>query len=340
MRNKRKTIIGLVVSALFLVLIFYNVDFKELVATFKQFEFKNLAVIAGMYAFSLLVRSVRWQFLLQCDKKYSLYRLSSAWVIGNLMNAILPARAGDIWRAYEVGNSVKESKMKLFGSVMLERIFDGVSICVILYFCIMTYANLSWIRQFADLSLVLFGGSLIVFYLVVRFDKTDMICGFFIDLAKKTPEKFADKLTKFVERICCQVKNFVGGFAALKSTYYTFQAVLMSFGAWILEILVTYLVINSFGINCKFSASMFVICFIALGSMIPSSSVFVGPYQYAYILALGIYFIPKSEALAIAFVHQSILMGVLLLLSAVFVLINFLLRIKKPAADAYFKHSQ
>ena len=328
MQSKRKTILGLVISALFLVLIFYNIDFKELVATFKQFEMKNLTAIIAMYAFSLLVRAFRWMFLLESDKKYSLYRLGSTWVIGNLMNAFLPARAGDIWRSYELGSVTQESKMKLFGSVMLERIFDGLSVCVILYFCVMTFANLSWIRRMADLSMILFGGSFVGFYLIVKFDKIAEICRLLVNLAQKMPVFVREKAVGFVENLCSYIQRFVSGFGALKSTYYTAQAVLMSFAIWILECLITYWVITSFGMNCKFSAAMFVICFVALGAMIPSSSIFVGPYQYAYILALGIYFVPKSEALAVAFVHQSILMGALLVFSGVFWLINFVLSLK------------
>jgi len=331
MRNKRKTIVGLIVSALFLAVIFYNVDIKELFAAFRQFETGNLIAIIAMFAFSLIIRACRWMFLLQSDKRFSLYQLTSAWVIGNLMNAFLPARAGDIWRSYEIGSNTRESKMKLFGSVMLERIFDGVSVCAILYFCIIMYANLVWIRRMADISVLLFGGSLISVYLIVRFNKMAQICDFLINLAEKLPLKIRRGTVNFVTRVCRQMMLFVSGFEVLKSTYYTLQGVIMSLAVWFLECVMTFWVINSFGLQCPISAAMFVICFVALGSMIPSSSIFIGPYQYAYILALGIYFVPKTDALAVAFVHQSILMGALLVFSGIFVAINFLIKLKNAA---------
>lgn len=328
MYNKRKTILGLIVSALFLVLIFYNVNFKELVSTFKQFELQNLSLIVAMFAFSLLIRACRWMYLLMSDSRFSLYQLTSTWVIGNLMNAFLPARAGDIWRAYEVGSNTKESKMKIFGSVMLERILDGVSVCAILYFCILMYANLSWIRHTANIAVLLFGGSLISVYLIVRFNKMVQICDTLVDLAEKLPLKVRNVSVNFIKKICHQMILFVSGFEVLKSNYYTVQGILMSLAVWVLECIMTYWVIKSFGLYCPISAAMFVICFVALGSMVPSSSIFIGPYQYAYILALGIYFVPKSEALAIAVVHQSILMGSLIVFAGVFAVINFFLGLK------------
>lgn len=331
MQDKRKTLLGLIVSALFLVLIFYNVDFKELVSTFKQFELRYLSAIIAMFAFSLLIRACRWMYLLQSDKRFSLYQLTSTWVIGNLMNAFLPARAGDIWRAYEVGSNTKESKMKIFGSVMLERILDGVSVCAILYFCILMYANLSWLRRTADIAALLFGGSLVSVYLIVRFNKMSQICDVLVELTEKFPLKIRNASVNFVKKICHQMMLFVSGFEVLKSNYYTLQGVLTSLAVWFLECVMTFWVIKSFGVNCPISAAMFVICFVALGSMVPSSSIFIGPYQYAYILALGIYFVPKSEALAIAVVHQSILMGSLIVFSGFFALINFFINLKSTS---------
>ena len=41
--------------------------------------------------------------------------------------------------------------------------------------------------------------------------------------------------------------------------------------------------------------------------MLPSTSIFFGPYQAAYLIALGIYGVKKSEILAISLVHPVIL---------------------------------
>ena len=54
--------------------------------------------------------------------------------------------------------------------------------------------------------------------------------------------------------------------------------------------------------------------------MIPSTSVFLGPYQYAYILALGIYNIPKSTALAVSTVHQAVLMVILTIIGGFYLM--------------------
>lgn len=62
-----------------------------------------------------------------------------------------------------------------------------------------------------------------------------------------------------------------------------------------------------FGLGLGFAAGLFVISFNTFSTMLPSTSVFLGPYQVAYIMALGIFGIEKSTALAISTVHQMIL---------------------------------
>lgn len=45
--------------------------------------------------------------------------------------------------------------------------------------------------------------------------------------------------------------------------------------------------------------------------MLPSTSIFFGPYQAAYLIALGIYGVNKSTILAISLVHPVLLVTLL-----------------------------
>ena len=77
---------------------------------------------------------MRWKLFLGNDPKYSWFQLSEIFTIGTLFNIFLPARAGDVYRAYYLGNVKSEKKLKIFGSVILERLFDGTALFVILIF--------------------------------------------------------------------------------------------------------------------------------------------------------------------------------------------------------------
>lgn len=191
-------------------------------------------------------------------------------------------RAGDAYRAYYLGNIKKESKLKVFGSIILERILDGIYVFFILLAATLLYCKQPWILHLAYGIGALFLGSLLAAFFVYKF-------------------RDALPLPEFLTR-------FMAGFEVLECKSCFLIANLASLTAWAIECCVAYLIVNSFGLGLGLAAGLFVISFIAFSSMIPSMSVYLGPYQGAYILALGIFGVDKAAALAVSAVHQAILM--------------------------------
>ena len=106
----------------------------------------------------------------------------------------------------------------------------------------------------------------------------------------------------------------------------------MSMVIWGLEVYVAYLILSSFNLGLGFAAALFVISLISFSTMIPSTSVFLGPYQYAYILALGIFGVDKSITLAISTIHQALLI-VILTIIGVFYLLVFNIEMKNKEVE-------
>ena len=328
----RKKIFALFISLAFLGLIFYKIDWTTLVHTFKMFDLKNLWIITPLYISTLYLRGVRWKSLLLSNPKYSSYNLGAVFTVGSMLNIFLPARAGDVYRACHLGSSKQEKKMKVFGSIILERTLDGICVFLILLFAILAYSNQQWMMNLAYMIGVLFIGSFVIFYLIFKFNKIDYVFEKLTYFSSKLPEFFAKPLIKIFQRLNVHTNSFVEGFEVLNSFKYTNQAFMMSLIIWLIECCVAFLIINSFHINLGFSAALFVISLISFSTMIPSTSVFLGPYQYAYILALGIYNIDKSTALAISTVHQGILMVILSIIGG-FYLLKFNCGIKKDCKN-------
>lgn len=324
----KKKILALCVSLAFLGLIFHKIDWAELLKTFKLFEVKKLWFIVPMYVSTLYLRGIRWKSLLLDNPKYSALNLGAVFTVGSMLNIFLPARAGDVYRAYYIGAKNEEKKMKLFGSIILERTFDGICVFFILLWAILAYCSSQpLIINLAYLIGVLFIGSFIAFYLIYKFNKVDYIFEKLALISKKLPEKFSAPTLQILNRLNMHVNSFIEGFEVLDSPKCTLEAFLMSIIIWGIECCVAFLIINSFHLYLGFSTALFVVSLISFSTMIPSTSVFLGPYQAAYILALGIYAVSKSTALAVATVHQGILM---IILSAIggFYLIMFNLETK------------
>lgn len=329
---KKRKIFALLISLAFLVLIFYKIDFSKLLQTFKLFDLKNLFLIVPIYVLTLYLRGVRWKSLLLGEKKYDSFNLGAVFTVGSMLNIYLPARAGDVYRAYYLGKEKSEKKMKIFGSIILERTLDGICVFLILLAAVLLYSKQQWILNLTYLIGALFIGSFLVFYLIFKFNKVDFICNKLSEICLKLPDAGAKPLTRLIQQVNKHTNSFIEGFEVLNSLKYSFEAFAMSVFIWLIECYVAYLIINSFHLNFGFSTALFVISLISFSTMIPSTSVFLGPYQYAYILALGIYNTDKSTALAISTVHQGIL-AIILTVIGLYYLYKFNISLKDASIE-------
>jgi len=317
---KKRTIIALIITIILIALILHKVNWHELIQTFKLFDIKNLLPISFLYTFALYLRGIRWKALLLNDKKYTFHNLGEIFIAGSLLNAFLPARAGDLYRAYYLGHIKQEKKMKVLGSVILERAFDGFTVFLFLLAAVILYCRQEWILHLTYIIGGLFVGCILFFYLIFKFNKVDYLCDKFVALWKNLPDKISSVLIKITEKICSYTNDFIQGFEVLNSIKYTFLTFVWSVIIWGIECYTAYLIISSFDLGLGFAAGMFVISLTSFSTMIPSTSVFIGPYQYAYILALGIFGIDKSAALAVSTVHQGILVIVLTIVGGILLL--------------------
>ena len=133
MKISKRKIFALLITLGLLVVVFYKIDWGELLNTFKDFNFKNIQLIVPLYVLTLYLRGVRWKALLLNNAKYSSLHLGEVFTVGSMLNIFLPARAGDVYRAYYLGSVKGEKKMKVFGSIILERTLDGISVFLMLF---------------------------------------------------------------------------------------------------------------------------------------------------------------------------------------------------------------
>ncbi|MCI1274239.1 MAG: flippase-like domain-containing protein [Clostridiaceae bacterium] len=311
---KKKSIFILLITVFILGLIFYKINFAQLILTFKHFNFNHIPLIVFLYILTLFIRGIRWKALLVNDNKYSPIHLAEVFTVGSMLNSFLPARAGDLYRAYYLGSIKGENKVKVLGSVILERLMDGVAVFFILLATVLLFCKKTWIIKFTYFTGAIFVGTLVVFYLVFKFNKIDSIAQNIISLLKNIPEKISSNLSVFITKSAQFLNSFLDGFEALNDLKCVVIAITSSFAIWLLEAYISYLIVNSFNFGLGISAGLFVMCLTSFSTVIPSASVFLGPYQYAYIIALGLFDVSKSSALAVSTVQQAIFMLILTVL--------------------------
>jgi hypothetical protein len=315
----KKTIL-LLITLIFLYFVFSNLDIKELIRIMKGFKLPFFFLLMMSVTISLSFRGLCFKLLMSKTAKLPLKEMAPLCMTTAALNVVLPARAGDFFRAFFVGQKYGINKVKVLGTVMLERIFDTLVIFTFLAGGIFFYH-----RNPLAMKLCSFAGIVIILGIIFvitayKYNKTDEICGFII---KKTENfSFSEYIKNFVSFINRTCNSFFNGFEVIESPIQILKVIMAASFIWFFECVNFYIVLTGFGCHLHWSVTLFLIGFIALACMIPSASIFIGPYQMAVIAAFAIYGTDKELALSVAFVDQAGILIATSIVATVFLLRN------------------
>jgi len=290
---KRNIAFGIIVSAIFLYLALNNVNFAEMWTSLKHANYWYVLPYSAFIIFGMWVRAYRWRFMTDHIKKIGLGSLFSSTMIGFMAINLLPARLGEVVRAYSLGAKERISKSATFATIILERIFDLIALLVLIWFTLVFFPTPPEIRKVGYLTLVLIAGILLILYflktktaptLVVLEKPFIFLKKSWRDKAKELFEKFATGLTILVD------------FKTL------WLVILISILLWFATAFCNYLIFLAFDIRPPIYASFILLIFVAFGISLPSSPGFIGTFQFACILALRFFKIPDSTAFSISVV--------------------------------------
>jgi len=280
------------ISLVFLDLVFYKLDIGTMLIALKQANYYMFIPALMILAISLVIRTWRWHWLLYQTKMARFYSLFSSLMIGTAANMVLPARAGEFIRAYFLGRREKISKTTAFATIVVERIFDGLTILLfLLLVVILTGAKSDEIKYMGYLGTAFYLGVVVgLFLLYFRRD-------FLVRLIKALlPQPLAAKITGILDA-------FLEGIQVMRNSRQLFTVVLLSLATWVGFALSFWpiLLAFDFGAPVPYYAPFLVIAFDALGLTIPGAPAGIGIFQYVTILALRIAFTLSGANLAANF---------------------------------------
>jgi uncharacterized protein (TIRG00374 family) len=272
MRNWRFWL-GLIISLIFLYLAFHKVDLRQVLTAFKSVRIGYIILAIFIYFLGLWVRSYRWKLLIDPVKQIPNIRLFPILIIGYMANNVLPLRMGDVYRAYLLGKKENISKSASLATIVVERLFDGLSMLVFLIIGIVALQTLftSWERTVLLVSSIILFGMLIVLLLIIWFRSfAELIIHWF---TQWFPARFATKLQRWSSA-------FLDGLAVLKSGQIILSVFFYSLLSWIIEAIMYYFIAVSIVMNLPSYASPIILAVSNLGMMIPSSPGAIGTFEF------------------------------------------------------------
>lgn len=130
-RRALRVLVGVAISAFFVVATLSRVDLAEVANALRRVNFWGLALALPFVGVELVLRALRWQRLLRPIAAVPL-RLSVAYLaIGYFANSMLPARLGDLARAFLAGRAFGTGRLAVLGTIVVERLADGLFILAV-----------------------------------------------------------------------------------------------------------------------------------------------------------------------------------------------------------------
>jgi uncharacterized protein (TIRG00374 family) len=290
---KKKFLIGILVSLVFLYLAFRKVDYTELWQALKgaNYWFIIPTVILGIFA--MWMRAFRWKYMVNPIKKVGLGRLFSSVLIGFMANNVLPARLGEFIRAYSLGSKENISKSASFATIVVERLFDGFAILFILWVTLFLFPFPDWVKRASNLFLVM--NLAMLSFLIFLEVRTDSTMKFFQFVLKFLPHRLRIK----VEEI---LLKFISGLKVFRDVSSLIWILTWSILIWGVTGISIHFIFLAFGLHLPIYASFILLVILCLGMMLPASPGFVGTFQFFCILALNLFGYDKNVALPFSIV--------------------------------------
>ncbi|MBF6611627.1 MAG: flippase-like domain-containing protein [Chloroflexi bacterium] len=127
MFKSKQFIIGIAVSLVFLAWALSKEDLGAVWQGILAAHYWALIPALALYFVGVWVRAVRWRILLKpIAPKVSLGKTFEVVVIGYMANDVLPARIGELVRAYVLSMREDVRKTATLATILVERIFDGL----------------------------------------------------------------------------------------------------------------------------------------------------------------------------------------------------------------------
>lgn len=302
MREHRgKFLLGLVVTVLLLAWALRDVSAGRVLALVGRADPLWLAAMVVAATGAFLLRALRWRLLLLPEYPGTgLHARFAAVCIGFMVNNVFPARLGEFARAYAFSRVEDIEAGAAFGSLVMERVLDGLTLTAFLVAVLVLSGtgqvgllDAPLLQRIALGGAAVFGVGFVGIWLVVRYP----------GVAVRTFEATAGRVVPghLYEKLRSLLRSFVRGLGSVSRPSVLVGAVAWSVAVWACLAASMWCGMLAFGIAAPgFPGAVLVQAIVGFAVAIPSSPGFFGPFEAAARVGLSAYGVDPSRIVAFA----------------------------------------
>lgn len=295
MRPGWRAALGVVLSAALIYATLHGISPTEVAHRLRQADPLLFAGATFCATAIFALRARRWQTILEpVAAKIPLGPLWRATAVGMMVNNVVPARAGEIARAYALTKEAPVPFAAALASLAVDRLFDAIVLLLLAASALLDPA-LSSAGTIAGrpLSSLATGAGTIVLLLLLGL----YALVFFPTQLLRLFELFARRVSPSVEERGRRVlETFMRGLSVLRRPGHFAAVFGWTLAHWLLNGLGFWLAFKAVGISAPFSAALLLQAFIALGTAVPALPGFFGVFEYMSVQGLAVYGVSQQQA--------------------------------------------
>jgi uncharacterized protein (TIRG00374 family) len=287
----------LLISTFFAYLALRNSHYDETWRALRTVDYWWLVPATVTFLLSIPIRAIRWRVLFEPRRRPPLGATTKATLLGLFFNSILPARAGEAARVVALKQYAGVSLAESTTTIVVERVFDVLSLLLLLFVTTPWLPHVSWLR-----SAAVFGIALLV--VLAGAIAAVVIFG-------ERPVRFLVRpitwLPGFHETDVDQVAASVNhGLAPLRRPGQGLLGFGWTVASWLVIGLSVWFLMLGFDLHLSFLAALLATVAVGLAFIVPAAPAALGVFEAAAIAATRAYGVPQSQALAYALVLHAL----------------------------------
>ena len=321
MKKKINWFISILLALIFLIIWINIVDWSEFIKYFHDFNLRFVLFFSGFYILAYFFRSLRWNIILKPIVKLKINESFTIFIIGMLINYLIPVRAGEIAKSFILKTKKKIDISQSLPTVFIDKITDLFPILLILILIPLISVQM-------NLTLYIIIG--IIFFIFILFIFFFHLASYYQNTAKKIITKFTTKLPeKFSFKVESFLYTFIDSLSIMKGrTSDTIKVYFLTLLAVLSESLYIFIVFQTFGANISYPRILFGYTLMNLTYILPTPPAQIGSNQFMWVLifsfALGVNKNLTSAAVTFSHLLTSIWIFIVSAISFLALKLNFL----------------
>ena len=296
--------LGIVLGLVCIGWLAYRVEWIEVGSALREMDFRWVFAALVLNLSSVPLRALRWRLMFRTYPAPPFGAMVRAMLIGQAVNALAPARLGDLARSTLVGG---KSTTYVLGTLMVEIALDLLMLAALVVLLLSQVTLPAWWRGSGE---ALLATATVALALVTAAVLSRRWIARTLDvLLRRRPRPLVHRLLSAAQQ-ALQSLDVLGGPTLL-------AALGASLLVWVVYTSVNLSLLRAVTEQPPVLAALFLLAVLQLGVAVPSSPGRIGVYHYLCIQALAIFAIGDAKAVSYAIVLHLISVVVPIVLGAI-----------------------